>query len=100
MDLALLIFRYEQVHGAADNAERRDQLQREIVKVISDDSMSSIYSALCAKFGWEVDQTLASEMRFVGIILTVSQNQILLPTPQLIICFTYPPSPPYHLYGC
>ena len=62
MDLALLIFRYEQVHGAADNAERRDQLQREIVKVISDDSMSSIYSALCAKFGWEVDQTLASEM--------------------------------------
>jgi hypothetical protein len=88
MDLAQLIFRYELVHGAADNAERRDQLQGEIVKVITDDSMSSIYSGLCAKFGWEVNQTLASEMRFVGHHPTVSQNQILVPTPRLIICFT------------
>lgn len=62
MDLAQLIFRYEQAHGAADMSETSARLQGDIVKDISDNSMSAVYASLCTKFGWAVDQTLASEM--------------------------------------
>lgn len=64
MDLAQLIFRYERDHGVDSmTTAQQGELQKEIIKFVVDNSMSSLYSSLCIKFGWELNNSLLDEMK-------------------------------------
>ena len=62
MELCQRVYRYEYAieTGQLDKAEN---LKASIIATITEDAMAPHYTALCAKYGWTVDEEKESAMR-------------------------------------
>lgn len=62
LNLAQLVYSYE-YHRAQGLVARADELQSQIISIISTDNMLPFYRQLAAKFSWPIDEALVSTIR-------------------------------------
>ncbi len=60
MELGNIIFNYEQ---KKEDAKAASSLKDSILKHITDNGMAPLYSNLCEKYSWTVDETLLNDMK-------------------------------------
>jgi 26S proteasome regulatory subunit N7 len=61
LDLAQLAYSYE-YHTSQGLTARATELQAEIMALVTEDSMTPYYQALCDKYSWPVDEALVTTM--------------------------------------
>ena len=66
MNLANTIFLYDLKKSDSQEEER---LRRSILEVVENDQMSYLYSSLCEKYGWSLDEALLADMKWVMLLL-------------------------------